>query len=71
MTFFPELARNTDKVIFGSDWPGAPWIKRNMETIANLPISPDGVNQILGLNAAKLLGLSPHCGDGEVGQPSV
>jgi len=57
MTYFPELARNTDKVIFGSDWPGASEIKRNMEAISGLPLPAEGVEKILGGNAAKLLNL--------------
>lgn len=57
MTYFPELARNTDKVIFGSDWPGAARIKGNMEAIAGLPLPAEGVEKILGGNAARLLNL--------------
>ena len=57
LTYFPELARNTDKVIFGSDWPGMPNIGRNMDAISKLPIPAEGVENILGGNAAKLLRL--------------
>lgn len=57
MTYFPELARNTDKVIFGSDWPGGNTIKKNMETIRGLPLPAEGVENILGGNAAKILKL--------------
>ena len=57
MSYFPELARNTDKVIFGSDWPGMPSISGNMEAIRQLPISVEGMENILGGNAAKLLRL--------------
>lgn len=57
MSYFPELARITNKVIFGSDWPGMPWIKRNMEAITKLPLGAEGIENILGGNAAKLLGL--------------
>lgn len=55
MTYFPELARNTDKVIFGSDWPGMPFIRRNMDAVSNLPLPVDGIENVLGGNAAKLL----------------
>lgn len=57
LTYFPELARNTDKVIFGSDWPGMPFIRRNMEAIGALPLPAEGIQNILGGNAAKLLRL--------------
>jgi predicted TIM-barrel fold metal-dependent hydrolase len=57
MTYFPELDRITEKVIFGSDWPGMPWIKRNMEAIGELPLPAEGVDDILGGNAARLLRL--------------
>jgi predicted TIM-barrel fold metal-dependent hydrolase len=57
LTYFPELDRNTEKVVFGSDWPGIPWIRKNMEAIGELPLPPGGVENILGGNAARLLGL--------------
>lgn len=57
MTYFPELDRITDKVIFGSDWPGMPWIRRNMEAVSELPLPAEGVDNILGGNAARLLRL--------------
>ncbi len=57
MTYFPELARNTDKVIFGSDWPGMPAIRCNMDAISRLPLPPDGIEKILGGTAARLLNL--------------
>jgi predicted TIM-barrel fold metal-dependent hydrolase len=57
MTYFPELDRLTGKVIFGSDWPGMPWIRRNMEAIGKLPLTAEGVEGILGGNAARLLRL--------------
>lgn len=57
MTYFPELDRITEKVVFGSDWPGMPWIRRNMEAIRELPLPAEGVENILGGNAARLLKL--------------
>ncbi len=57
LTYFPELARNTDKVIFGSDWPGMPSIRENMDAITRLPLPAEGVERILGANAAQLLNL--------------
>ncbi|QXE91317.1 amidohydrolase family protein [Geomonas subterranea] len=57
LTYFPELARNTGKTIFGSDWPAMPHIRHNMEAIAKLPLSPEGAAAILGGNAARILKL--------------
>ncbi len=57
MTYFPELDRIAEKVIFGSDWPGIPWIRRNMEAIGELPLPAEGIESILGGNAARLLRL--------------
>jgi predicted TIM-barrel fold metal-dependent hydrolase len=57
LTYFPELARNMDKVIYGSDWPGMPWIRRNMDAISHLPLPAEGMEDVLGGNAAKLLKL--------------
>lgn len=57
LTYFPELARNCDKVIFGSDWPGAPRIKGNMDAVRALDLPPNGIENILGGNAARILKL--------------
>ncbi|MCL2121774.1 MAG: amidohydrolase family protein [Clostridiales bacterium] len=57
MTYFPELDRNTDKVIFGSDWPGISMIGQNMATIQSLPLTAEGIDRILGGNAARILNL--------------
>lgn len=46
-----------DKVIFGSDWPGMPYIKRNIEIIRDLPLNQETKEKILGGNAARILGL--------------
>jgi predicted TIM-barrel fold metal-dependent hydrolase len=57
LSYFPQLAQNTDKVIFGSDWPGMPSIGRNCQLIEELPLSAQGVKNILGGTAARLLRL--------------
>jgi hypothetical protein len=57
LTYFPEFERLADKVIFGSDWPGLPSLKKNIEGIRALPISEDAKEKILHSNAARLLGL--------------
>lgn len=57
LTYFPELPKHSDKVIFGSDWPGMAQIRRNMDAIAALPFTPQGKAAVLGGNAARLLNL--------------
>ncbi len=57
LVYFPELEQVADKVVFGSDWPGMPHIKRNIETIRGLPLKEETKEKILGGNAARILGL--------------
>ena len=58
LTYFPDLEKNADKVVFGSDWPGMPRIKRNIEMIRELPLAESAKEKILGCNAAQILGLT-------------
>jgi predicted TIM-barrel fold metal-dependent hydrolase len=57
LTYFPDLERVADKVLFGSDWPSVPTLKRNVETLRGLPLGEEARARILGGNAARLLGL--------------
>lgn len=57
LQYFPKLESIADKVIYGSDWPGNPYIRRNIEAILSLPISGEIKEKILGANAARLLKL--------------
>ncbi|MBI4786694.1 MAG: amidohydrolase [Chloroflexi bacterium] len=57
LEYFPEFERNADKIIFGTDWPGMPYIKRNIEQIRKLPLKASTFEKILGGNAARVLGL--------------
>jgi hypothetical protein len=54
---FPELERVADKVIFGSDFPGMPFIGRNINAIRGLPLRQETKDKILGGNAARILGI--------------
>ena len=58
LTYFPDLERVSDKVLFGSDWPSVPTLKGNIDTIRSLPLSDHAKAQILGGNAARLLKLT-------------
>lgn len=57
LTYFPELERVADKVIFGSDWPGISSMAGNVEAIRSLALSDATKSKILGGNAARLLKL--------------
>jgi len=57
LDYFPELERNADKIIFGSDWPGVVSIKANIDIINSLPIKAETKEKILGGNAARLLSI--------------
>jgi len=61
LEYFPHLEDEADKIIFGSDWPGIPGIKKNIEAIRNLPLKEETKDKILGLNAARILGIIPSC----------
>ena len=57
LTYFPELERLADKVLYGSDWPGVPTIRENIQTFRKLAIAEDAKRKILGDNAVRLLGI--------------
>jgi uncharacterized protein len=57
LEYFPEFERNADKIIFGSDWPGMPYIKRNIELIRALSLKESTKEKLLGGNAARVLGI--------------
>jgi predicted TIM-barrel fold metal-dependent hydrolase len=56
LTYFPELEKNSEKILFGSDWPTMPTsIKRNVEAIQSLPLSNRTIEAILYKNAYRIL----------------
>jgi len=57
LQYFPELEKNADKVIFGSDWPGVKGIKKNIDMICTLPLKDTTIEKILYRNAEKVLGI--------------
>jgi len=57
LKYFPDLEEIADKVVFGSDWPGVPSIKRNIEALWRLTLKDETKRKILGENARKILGL--------------
>jgi predicted TIM-barrel fold metal-dependent hydrolase len=57
LKYFPDLEKNADKIIFGSDIPTISSIKKNIEKIKNLPLKTSTIEKILGLNANKILKL--------------
>lgn len=63
LRYFPELEKNADKVIFGSDWPACPGIAYGITEIGRLPLSEEAKAKILGGNAARLLGLGARRGE--------
>jgi predicted TIM-barrel fold metal-dependent hydrolase len=55
--YFPELHKNTDKIVFGSDWPGIKSLDANIDAIRNLDLPEQALEKILFGNAARILGL--------------
>jgi predicted TIM-barrel fold metal-dependent hydrolase len=57
LEWFPRLEEISDKVVFGSDWPGPgiPGIREEIEGLGALPLKPSTLERIFRLNAAKLV----------------
>jgi len=57
LDYFPDMERNIDKFIYGSDWPGIKTINSNIKAIKELPLAEESLRKILHDNAARLLRL--------------
>jgi hypothetical protein len=57
LSYFPSLEEIADKVIFGSDWPGIPSVRKNIEVIRKLPLKEGAKHKILEENAKRILKL--------------
>ena len=56
-SYFPDMDRLADKIIYGSDWPGVPTITENIQVIKGLTLKEETKRKILGENAARILGI--------------
>jgi len=57
LNYFPDMEKNIDKFIYGSDWPGIKTISSNIEAIKALPLAEESIIKILYGNAARILRL--------------
>lgn len=57
LNYFPDMEKNIDKFVYGSDWPGIKTIDTNIQTIKELPLAAASIRKILYGNAARILGL--------------
>lgn len=57
LDYFPDLERLADKVIYGSDWPANPYLRRNVDAILDLPLKDATKEKILWRTAARVLRL--------------
>jgi predicted TIM-barrel fold metal-dependent hydrolase len=60
--YFPDYLRLAPKMVFGSDFPGLPSVRENIDAIRGL-FDPETAHRILWANGARLLGL-PEDGPG-------
>ena len=66
LSYFPRLEDLADKIVYGSDWPGNPYLRRNIEAIGRLPLQDVTKAKILGGTGGRLLGLT----EASVSEPS-
>lgn len=57
LNYFPDMEKNIDKFIYGSDWPGVKTIASNIEAIKKLPLAEESIRKVLHDNASRILRL--------------
>jgi hypothetical protein len=57
LNYFPDMEKEIDKFVYGSDWPGIKTISSNIEAIKKLPLAEESIRKVLYENAARVLGL--------------
>jgi predicted TIM-barrel fold metal-dependent hydrolase len=57
LEWFPRLEEISDKVVFGSDWPGPgiPGVREEIDGLRSLPLKAATIERILSRNAEKLV----------------
>jgi predicted TIM-barrel fold metal-dependent hydrolase len=55
LSYFPDLEKNIDKCVYGSDWPGIKTIDCNIQAIKEIPLAEASVKKILYDNASRIL----------------
>ena len=58
LNYFPEMEKNSNKFIYGSDWPGIKTMGTNIEAIKQLSLDDHSLRKILYENAARVLRLT-------------
>ncbi len=56
LDYWPDLERLADKVLFGTDWPGAN-IAANLKAFQNIGLSEEAKQKILWANGSRILGI--------------
>lgn len=57
LAWFPRLEEISDRVLFGTDWPGpgVPPVGENLAAVRALDLSPEAIERIVSANALRLL----------------
>ena len=55
LTYYPNMERLSDKFMFGTDFPGVPGVRKNIDVINSLPLSEESKEKIFFKNAINVL----------------